>query len=355
LRPILEPASVVEVRALNCVDNLRYPGFTVAGWFDHDHLDELARAAIGWTGKAEGCYVTINPVNPDLLARAANRVIKRPKHTTNDADIVRRVGLVFDADPTRPAGISATEKEKELARQRIDQLVTYLSAQGWPAPILADSGNGFHARYRVDLANDDGATDLTERVLKAADHRFSDDLVKIDTALSNAAQIIKLYGTKSRKGDDIPPRAHRWTRVLSIPTDFRVVPLELLEALAVEAGAPVVPEAPDRNQPVTKSQRKFNVRDAWTPEARARAYVFAPGFPESVAGQNGHGRLYHVASVLVDGFGLTFDQPLPIFQDWNRYKAKPPESDNQVRHKLSDAIKNHPAPALELVSADRDR
>ena len=61
---VVEPGSVVEFRALNCVDNPKYPPFTVAGWFDHDHLDELAKAAMEWTGKAEGCYVTINPVNP---------------------------------------------------------------------------------------------------------------------------------------------------------------------------------------------------------------------------------------------------------------------------------------------------
>ena len=148
---------MIEFRALNCVDNPKYPPFTVAGWFDHDHLDELARAATDWTGKAEGCYVTINPVKPDLLARGANRVIWQPKNTTTDADIVRRVGLVFDADPVRPAGISATEDEKALARELIDRLVSDLTARGWPAPILADSGNGFHARYKVDLpADDDG-------------------------------------------------------------------------------------------------------------------------------------------------------------------------------------------------------
>jgi len=230
LRLVVEPGSVVEFRALTCVDNPRYPAFTVSGWFDHDHLDELARTAMEWTCKAEGCYVTINPVKPDLLARAANRVVRKPKHTTTDADIVRRVGLVFDAAPVRPAGISATEAEKALARELIDRLVSCLTARGWPAPILADSGNGFHARYKIDLPADDGG--LVERILKAAAAPFSDDRVKIDASLSNPSRIIKLYGTMSRKGDDIPARPHRWTRVLSISSDFRVVPVDLLEALA---------------------------------------------------------------------------------------------------------------------------
>src|SRR5208337_4433324 len=217
LRLVVEPGSVVELRVLGCVNSPQYPAFTVSGYFDD--LDLLARAAMEWTGKVEGCYVTINPVNRALLARAANRVIKKPKHTTTDADIVRRVGLVFDADPVRPAGISATDEEKALARDRIDQLVSHLTAKGWPAPILADSGNGFHARYRIDLSAEDGG--LVLRVLKAAVALFSDDRVKIDASLSNASRIIKLYGTMSRKGDNIPPRPNRRTRVLSIPDDYR--------------------------------------------------------------------------------------------------------------------------------------
>src|SRR5205823_12840004 len=118
-------------------------------------------------GKAEGCYVTINSVVPDLLARAANRVSRKPKHTTTDAEVLRRTGLVFDADPRRPAGVSANASEKALARERIDRLIHDLTGRGWPAPILADSGNGYHARYRIDLANNDGARELVERALKA--------------------------------------------------------------------------------------------------------------------------------------------------------------------------------------------
>ena len=267
LRLVVEPGSVVEFRALNCVDNPKYPPFTVAGWFDYDHLDELARAAMEWTSRAEGCYVTINLVKPDLLARGANRVIRKPKHTTTDADIVRRVGLVFDADPVRPAGISATEDEKTLARELIDRLVSDLTARGWPAPILADSGNGFHARYKVDLAADDDG--LVERVLKAAAAMFSDDRVKIDSSLSNPSRIIKLYGTMSRKGDSTPLRPHRPTQVLSIPSDFTVVPVELLEAFAAEAEPALPPPKPGSANDSTPG--------CVSAEARARAYVFAPG------------------------------------------------------------------------------
>jgi hypothetical protein len=349
LRLFVQPGMVIELRMLGVVDNPKYPQFTLSGYFDHDHLDALARSAMEYTGKAEGCYVTLNPVLPDLLARSANRVKKCRKDDkgTSAPEILRRTGLVFDADPKRPPGISATATEKTEAQERILKLRDDLTRRGWPAPMLADSGNGFHLRYAIDLANNEGARDLVERVQKGIAARLTDDKVKFDP-LFDANRIIKLYGTKARKGDDVFARPHRWSRVLEAPDPLEVVPVELLEALAAEYQPPARPEV--NSQPRVGSFLTSAGTGA-SPEVRARAYVFAPGFPDSIAGENGHDRLYHVASVLVDGFGLTRAQALPIFEDWNRDKAKPPESDKQIQHKLDDAIKNHPSPSLEKLNA----
>jgi hypothetical protein len=348
---IVEPGMVVELRILSVVDSPKYPAFTVSGYFDHNHLDELAKAATEWTSKAEGCYVTINAVSPDLLARAANRVIKKPKHTTTDDDIVRRIGLVFDAHPKRPAGVSATDAEKLLAHDRIIALMSDLSVRGWPEAILIDSGNGYHARYKIDLPNDTESLALIVAVLKAASAMFSDDKVTIDTSLSNAARLIKLPGTMARKGDSTDTRPHRRSRVISRPTQYTVVSTELLESFAAE-------HQPAAHQPTVDTGP---VHDPWTmkvgsgdsPEARARAYVFSSGFPDSVAGEQGHGALYRCACELVDGFGLDRNQALLILREWNQAKARPPEEEKQVVHKIDDAIKKHPAPSLKRLNADR--
>ncbi|MEW4569731.1 AAA family ATPase [Tautonia sp. JC769] len=347
LRPLVEPGSIIELRVLGVIDNPNYPAFTVAGCFDSDHLDPLAKIALAWTPKAEGVYVTINPLVPDMLALASNRVKRKPKTTAADENVVRRVGIAFDADPRRsPSGISSTDEEKALAWDRIIALRDDLTARGWPPPILADSGNGYHLRYRVDLPSDDGG--LIARALKAADARFSDDRVQIDPKLFNPARVIKLYGSMARKGDSTPNRPHRWTAVLEGPTsrgDYHVVPRELLEALASEAPSPA-----DRESNVWSMTAGTGAAD------RARAYIFAPGFPDAIEGENGHGRLYHVACVLVDGFGLSEADAYPIFAEWNEAKARPPESEKQLRHKLADAVKNHPSPSCKLLNAPmRDR
>src|SRR5262245_15600636 len=86
-----------------------------------DVLAALAFAAAELSGRVEGVYLTMNPVNPELLARALNRVVPYAKHTSSDLDILRRRWMLVDFDPKRPAGISstATEHEAALARARL--------------------------------------------------------------------------------------------------------------------------------------------------------------------------------------------------------------------------------------------
>jgi hypothetical protein len=60
-----------------------------------------------------------------------------------------------------------------------------------------------------------------ERLLKRLDARFSDSRVKIDTTVSNAARITKLYGTVARKGADTPDRPHRLSRIMEVPNSWR--------------------------------------------------------------------------------------------------------------------------------------
>jgi hypothetical protein len=91
-------------------------------------------------------YYALNPVNPSLLARANNRIVQNVKQTTSDApdNIMKRRWLLIDADPVRPSGISSTENEKSAAKGLILDVREYLVGRGWPEPVEADSGNGFH-------------------------------------------------------------------------------------------------------------------------------------------------------------------------------------------------------------------
>jgi hypothetical protein len=255
----VEPGQVTELRALRVVQRYGRPQ-TVAGFFDAGHLDDMAAQAIRLTPEAAGVYFIPNALSPDLLARRCNRVAAADTGLlAGDGHVIARRWLLVDADPVRVGGVSATDAEKANAARTIRAVRDWLRGRGWPGPVLADSGNGFHLLYRIDLPADDGA--LVRRALRALAARFDTDAVKIDQAVYNAARIVKLYGTASRKGDSTPERPHRRSRVLEVPgcpdpldvagAALVPVPRELLEQLAGEAPAearPAVGPAPTNGE-----------------------------------------------------------------------------------------------------------
>ena len=99
---LLSPGKVAEVRAL--ADK-----HTHSGYFSD--LNALIRAVepLDTDTSVIGTYVSLNDVNPALLARRANRIkmrLSRHDATTGDADILRRRWLPIDIDPKRPSGVS---------------------------------------------------------------------------------------------------------------------------------------------------------------------------------------------------------------------------------------------------------
>lgn len=236
LTTLFQPGDVVEVRVLDA------PKVgVVAGYFND--WQTLAEAVKDYDGKSN-VYVTMNPVNPALLARAANKLVAKPKHTTTDADTTRRRWFLIDLDPVRPAGIAASDEEKAAALVRAREIYRWLKEQGWPEPVVADSGNGYYLLYRIDLPNDDAARDLIHACLQALSLRFDDERVAVDTSVYNAARIIRLIGTINRKGDNTPERPHRRSKLVRVPEKLIPVPVERLRELAALAPKPEPRPAP---------------------------------------------------------------------------------------------------------------
>jgi P4 family phage/plasmid primase-like protien len=224
---LAEPGHVIEVRALA-------EHGTHSGYFT-DHTVLAHQVEVLDTDPAvHGCYVTLNTVNPALLARRANRIkmhLSRTDATTGDADIVHRRWIPIDIDPVRPSGVSSTDAEHALAMAKADEVAAWLAGLGFPEPVRGDSGNGAHLLYRIDLPNDDAATNLVKTVLSVLDNRFSDEGVTVDPANYNAGRIWKLYGTMVRKGDSTAERPHRRSRIISVPDSVTIVTAEQLHDL----------------------------------------------------------------------------------------------------------------------------
>ena len=227
-----EPGEVAEVRILNAGKWLG----TVSGYFDNeeDFTKIVSELASDPDHPVPAIYFTINPVSPDLLARAANRTIAKAKNTTSDADIVALHWLPGDLDSKRPAGISSTDEEHDAAIAKAYEVRGRLIELGWPenAFVLADSGNGAHLDTKINLQNVPGDVALVKRCLEAMDFLFSDEAIHVDTTSQNPARIWKVRGTMARKGDSIQERPHRLSRFLEVPETMETVTREQLEALA---------------------------------------------------------------------------------------------------------------------------
>jgi putative DNA primase/helicase len=251
---------------------LKTPKGTVSGYFDALDLALRAveKAAATLTGNST-FYATLNPVMQQVHARAANRLKPYADVTTHDDEILRRRYLMVDCDPIRPAGVSSTAVELARALERRNEVVDWLSTQGWPAPVRAMSGNGGHALYRIDLANDASARDLVKACLGTLHQRFQDSTVSIDRSVFNAGRICKLYGTVTRKGDATADRPHRRAEIEDRPI-LEVVTDSQLHALGgrytAAAGSPTSRLHPS-NAARLDMRNEFNARGWYVRELRS--------------------------------------------------------------------------------------
>jgi len=241
LNRLFEPGQIVELRTLDTLINESYRPVICSGYYDD--FSKLELQALELSGSTLGVYFTLNTLNPALLARAENRLMKidGKQPLTSDRDIIRRRFLLVDVDANRPAGISSNDAEHEAALEKA-QIIRELLAVSfdWPEPVYADSGNGAHLLYRIDLPMADGG--LVERVLAALAHMFNDGICDVDQSVFNPARICKLYGTMACKGDSTEDRPHRVARVIDIPDKLEIVSIDKLEKLAA------VSPSPDRNK-----------------------------------------------------------------------------------------------------------
>ena len=205
---------------------------TISGYFTN--VETLAKAfnKIGLNGA--NVFYTLNAIDPSCYSREQHDKFVQSKTTTSDSDIVAYQWMLIDLDPVRKSGISSTKDELLAAYERGNRIVDYLREKGFPAPVMACSGNGIHLLYAVSMQNNEGNKTLVEKCLKALALLFNDGVVEVDTSVFNPARISKLYGTMAQKGSSTKDRPHRMSRIISVPPVREIVRKELLESLAAE-------------------------------------------------------------------------------------------------------------------------
>lgn len=218
-RAFTAPGQVFEVRLLH--HNRKRID---AGYFTAPEHAATAIAAL--TESYAGIYYTPNPVDPELAARAYNRISSWQQLTTMDNNILARKWLLIDIDPIRPTGISSTQQELENAFKVASTIAGSLEFQyGWPAPFINVSGNGAHAYYAIDEGNTEEVRDAISVFLKTLGGRFNSYGCTVDTSTFNASRIFRVPGTWARKGDSVPDRPHRKAYTVTTPAPAGIVTL----------------------------------------------------------------------------------------------------------------------------------
>lgn len=201
----------------------------LAGLFDD--REKMAEVAANLSGEVPGIYFCLNPIKESNTRQVTNKLSKASS-AVKDADIAKRVWLPIDFDPIRPPGIPSTDAEHDAALARARECRNWLRGLGWADPVFADSGNGAHLLYGIDLPNDQPSCELVRVCLEVISLRFSDGKVRVDTGNFNASRLWRLYGTLNRKGEATDERPHRRAKLLGVPDEVETVTAEQLKKLA---------------------------------------------------------------------------------------------------------------------------
>ena len=128
---------------------------------------------------------------------------------------------MVDCDPARGCGnatSNSTDTEKAAALAQLQEIRAFLCDElQWPQPVILDSGNGYQARFAVDLPADQGAEDLVRNLLNGLAARFDNDQSHVDTGVFEANRLGKLPGSWARKGPEEKDRPWRMSHVVEVP------------------------------------------------------------------------------------------------------------------------------------------
>ncbi len=200
-------------------------------------LDGLCDAVAGLPS-GSGIYFRVNPV-PVGMGKPAN-----------NGDVIRRRWIYLDVDPVKAEGHQddpASDAEKAATVGVCDAMNAHLAIREWPAPVVADSGNGYGVFYHCDLPNDRPTADLLRKLLADLSERFSGPAGIIDKAVHNANRLAKVPGTWARKGVASDDRPHRPCKLVFVPSELGLVTADLLARTVGPTEATTPTAAPPRH------------------------------------------------------------------------------------------------------------
>ena len=235
--------------------------FQYSGYFKS--FDNLCKQLEPYTNmEDEQIYFVLNRIDESCYARPqCEKFVKSVKVSTNDNDIISRRFVMIDCDPIRKSSVNSNEFEFNCAMQKARDIFRFLRENGFQDAVVCHSGNGAHLQLLVDLPNDDETTEILKRFYKYLGQRFTDEHVDIDQKVFNLARLCKTYSTYAKKGANLPDRPWRQSKILYVPKELKVTPLERFKAIADLLPKEEPKQAPQSNSSWNRYGEKFNLEN----------------------------------------------------------------------------------------------
>jgi hypothetical protein len=224
---LFQPGQAINVRGLKSSGQMSSKLYT-----DHEYASKVIDGADG-NVDYKAIFYTIQRIKPGTEIQ--------PFKGVKDTDIEAYEWLVIDVDTVRPdkAKSNATDAEKAASLEVTNKIAVYMvEERGFPQPITADSGNGWHLYFKLEsIPNTPGNYDLLTNCLKAIAYKFREDraVAEVDISMADPAQLTKAYGTLVRKGPHSPERPWRQSKLVSIPNPVEAANRIRLVLLSAEA------------------------------------------------------------------------------------------------------------------------
>ena len=180
-------------------------------------------------------YITPQILNPSLIQKSPNTMVRANERTTDDYVIGYRY-LLIDLDPLqklsdgrivkRPRGVSSTDEEHGAAISLAKLIGTGIGLKD-ENYILVDSGNGAHIYIPVEPGIQTVAIKAATEGIRVL---YETELVEVDTKVSNPARLMRAPGSMNCKGGIRRPCTY-----LHVPEHLIPVSYEFISSLKIEA------------------------------------------------------------------------------------------------------------------------
>ena len=167
----------------------------------------MTNKALSANEEGYNIYQCLNPINYDFAGKSAA-----------DSDIFGIDSLFLDIDRVGTKSSPATNEELQQAWKFTCRIVEFLSTQGWPAPTVVMSGNGYHCYFGLNEAAVEPTEDnknLRRLVIKSLKSAFDTDFYELDPGVCNESRLTKVIGTVAYKGKASDERPYRRVELVS--------------------------------------------------------------------------------------------------------------------------------------------